>query len=227
MKPIAIFYHCVFFLGDPPKLRQEALWVAREQMLALQGSGLMQAANEIHAGVNGGEESARLPANPLPHKAVVSYFGLASHSENFTILLLQDWVKTHPGWNVLYFHAKGATKEWGSSEFESSRLWRRTMMQDLVTNWRQCVAELDNGFDIVCSHWKWHQADGTQNLAAGNFWWAKADFLATLPSMLLRERIKQDGIGSLSSRYEAEVWIGNGRIPTVRQFRPNGGPGIP
>lgn len=94
-------------------------------------------------------------------------------------------------------------------------------MFDLVSNWRRSVADLESGYDIVCSSWLWGQCDGTQNIPAGNFLWIKSDFAATLPSILMRDRIKRDGVGALSSRYESEVYWGNGPRPKVQCWRPD------
>lgn len=99
-------------------------------------------------------------------------------------------------------------------------------MQDLVENWKQCVADLEN-HDIVCSHWMWNMADGTQHIAAGNFWWATSNFLVKLPSFMIRDRIKVSGLDSVESRFEAEVILGNGPRPNVKSYRPNGGGGVP
>ncbi len=139
--------------------------------------------------------------------------------------MLHEFCKANPGWHVLYFHAKGSTKT-KPSETMHANDWRRGMMHDLVLNWRECLPLLDT-HDIVCSHWKWNQChDRSQHIPAGNFLWITSDFAATLPSMLERERIRNDGIGALSSRYEAECFWGNGPRPRVFQFRPTG-PGMP
>lgn len=99
-------------------------------------------------------------------------------------------------------------------------------MQDLIVNWRQCVSDLEN-HDIVCSHWMWNLLDGTQHIPAGNFLWVTSNFVEKLPSVYLRDRIKQDGIDALSSRFEAEVFWGNGARPNVKSYRPDGGGGVP
>ncbi len=93
------------------------------------------------------------------------------------------------------------------------------MMQDVILGWRNCVNDLENGFDISCSHWMWNMADGTQHIPAGNFLWTTSDFIAKLPSIYLRERIKLDGIGAASARFEAEVFWGNGPRPVVKAYR--------
>ena len=228
MRPIAIFFHCLFGFGPPFKPLPSAIPIIDEQMRALRDSGLLDAATEMYVGINGGEESAGLADTVIPSKATRIFHGLESRAENLTIVELHNWAKSHPDWSVLYFHSKGATHDPGSSYGENvSKPWRHGMMADLVTNWHRCVPALETDIDIVCSHWMWRMADGTQHIPAGNFLWIKSNFAAKLPSMFLRERIKISGIASAESRFEAEVFWGNGRRPIVKQFRPNGGGGVP
>jgi hypothetical protein len=145
--------------------------------------------------------------------------GLQSRAENLTIIEVEKFVKTHPDWNVLYFHCKGGSHESGTSYSDFSNRWRRCMMRRCVTEWRQAVAELDAGFEAVGCHWLTGMGhDKSQHYFAGTFWWATSNFLATVPSMYLRDRIKESGIASLESRYEAEVWIGNGRMPKIKDL---------
>jgi hypothetical protein len=93
------------------------------------------------------------------------------------------------------------------------------MMRNLIWGWKQCVFDLDRYESVGC-HWLTNQSqDFNQNLWAGNFWWAQASFLATLPSIYKRTRIEVSGIDSLESRFEAEVWIGNGpKLPKVKDY---------
>ncbi len=225
---LAIFYHALFYLGDPPELRPMAVGIVMEQMEQLKQSGLLDACDEMIVGVNGGVESEVPALMTLPAKAKVVYHGLASRAENLTIVALHEWCKTHLGWAVLYFHAKGCTHPADSDYGKNvSGPWRRAMMDDLVGGWRNCMADMEAGYDVACSHWLWGMADGTQHIPCGNFAWVRSSFAASLPDMHLRERIKQSGIGNVESRYEAEVFWGNGRKPTVKQYRPNGGNGVP
>ncbi len=223
MKPIAIFFHGLFFLGDPPRHMPNAGCIISDQITQMVNSGLWDAAEQIIFGINGGEESYVVAKSIIPNdkKVVVTLHGLASKSENLTIVMIEEWVKTHPGWNVLYLHAKGSSHEPNSDYAQRvSKPWREAMMADLVVNWRQCVADLDAGHDVACMVWLSDQGwDKSQHYAAGTFFWATSDFLAKLPSIYLRDRIKQDGIGAASSRFEAEVWIGNGPRPKVKAYR--------
>lgn len=224
---IAIFYHCLFFkdTGEP---FDRALPIVCEQMAQMNRSGLAAAASHFVIGINGGQESEPVSDLVLPKKAIKLYHGLSSKAENLTIMALEEWAKTHPGWLVLYCHAKGSTHPEGSPYgLNMSDPWRRTMMNYLVGAWRECVSELARGHDVVCCHWMWSLADGSQHIPAGNFLWVQSDFVRKLPSMMLRERIKQDGIAAVESRYEAEVYWGNGPRPNVFQILPTGGEGVP
>lgn len=218
---IAIFYHCLFVLGEPPQVLPGAEGIVREQMDELIDSGLVCEASEMHVGINGGPESVEFAQRTMPQGVQVTYHGLAARSENLTILMLEEWVKTHPGWYVLYLHSKAATQSFQTVLGKQGTHWRHGMMEDLVSHWRQCVADLKSGYDIVTSHWLWGAADGTQHIPAGNFLWVKSDFARQLPSLRLRARIQQDGAGALSSRHEAEVYWGNGPRPQVKSYQPD------
>lgn len=222
MKPIAIFYHCLFYLGDPPELMPLALQVVKRQMDAGLNSGLIPAASEFIVGINGGVESRELSNLFIPAKAKRVMHGLQSKAENLTIVEIEKWAKDHPGWNVLYFHSKGATHTEEPPDGLRAK-WRNCMMRNLIDQWKRCVLDLDSGFDSVGCHWMPGMVNGTQNIWAGNFWWARSEFLSTLPSIYERDRIKVSGIDALESRYEAEVWIGNGpRLPVVKDYHPGG-----
>jgi hypothetical protein len=95
------------------------------------------------------------------------------------------------------------------------------MLRNLVWGWRQCIEDLNGGAEMVCCHFLRNMADGTQHIPAGNFLWIRSDFVTTLPSMHLRQRIIDDGIAAASSRYEAEVFWGNGpRLPIIVDKHP-------
>lgn len=216
---IAVFFHGLFFLGDPPELLPGAYVIIREQMELLESCGLLDAAGEFHVGINGGEESADFVTLAIPKKAKVMMHGLQSRSENLTLIALQRWVQTHRNWVVFYFHAKGCTRSVYDDYGKFVARWRRCMMTNVVENWRRCLWDLVH-YDAVGCHWRTGiGSDHSQHYFAGNCWAARASFIATIPSMLTRARIKQSGVASLESRYEAEVILGNGpRLPIVRDY---------
>lgn len=219
-KRIAIFYHGVFML-KPDFVLPAAMPIILGQMETLRAGGLLDAADYFVAGINGGVESASRAKLAIPAKAKKVMHGLDSNSENLTIVELENWIRgldRHEDWNVLYFHSKGATHAIGDYRTP----WRDCMMKHLVANWRQCVFDLETYESVGC-HWMAPPLTPKgQHIWAGNFWWARASFLSTLPSIFERDRIKQSGIASLESRYESEVWIGNGpRLPTIKDYHPN------
>ncbi len=216
---IAVFYHMLLYYGDPPDLSDNAVEIVAEQMAQLKESGLLDACHEMVVGCNGGPESEALVPLIIPPKATVLYHGLKSRSENLTICALHEWAKENPGWFILYFHAKGCSHTKTDNYAQSvSNPWRRAMMRDLVMNWKPCLQAM-SGYqcDIVCSYWLWNMAAGDQHIPAGNFLWTTSDFVARLPSMFERARIKVSGIDSLESRFESEVFWGNGPTPKVVQ----------
>lgn len=224
MKNIAIFYHCLFFLGQETEPLEAAPTIVREQMLRLKDSGLLAATAEFHAGINGGEESAQLASLLLPRDAQIVLHGLQCRNECRTIRMLEEWLPGHEDWYVLYFHSKGATHPQGDN---FTTTWRNCMTRHCITNWRRCVDDLDAGFEAVGCHWMVPPATPPgQHIFAGTYFWAKASYLLTLPSIMERDRIKVSGIDSLESRYEAEVWIGNGpRLPKIKDYHgPNWDP---
>lgn len=221
MKPICVMYHCLFGIGEPFQLLPQAGCIVSNQMTDLVNSGLWDAASEIHVGVNGGSESVPIAQHIIPPKAKITYHGLASRAENLTVCMVHEFAKSHPGWNIFYHHSKCASHPPESDyAVRVATPWRNAMQSDLVLNWRTCVADLDAGHDIACMVFLWEQGwDKSQHIPAGNFLWVTSDFVAKLPSMYLRERIKQDGIAALSSRFESEVFWCGGPRPTVKAYR--------
>lgn len=184
----------------------------------------MDTTEHFVVGVNGGPESMKFVKRLIPEQAQIVLHGLECRNENRTILAMEQWLPCHEDWNVLYFHARGATHPPKDSITDA---WRNCMMRHTVSNWRRCVEDLDDGYDAVGAHWMEPPATPKgQYIFAGTFWWAKASYLLTLPSILDRDRIRESGIDALESRYEAEVWIGNGPVkPKVKDYHgPNWNP---
>lgn len=88
---------------------------------------------------------------------------------------------------VLYAHSKGAYHP-----DEIAILHRRAMTYHLVGHWQHCL-ELLADYDAVGCHWK-----EPERYFAGNFWWANASYLRTLPPV------------AMGHRADAEAWIGRG-----------------
>lgn len=104
---------------------------------------------------------------------------------------------------VLYLHSKGASAT-NIRKRRHKGQWRRYMLHWMVQHWRECVAMLGSSecvgtdwLDSVVCDWRHY---------GGNFWWARADYLAKLPVPMATLKVPY----SKSPRYIAEMWIGAG-----------------
>jgi hypothetical protein len=207
---IAVFYHCKL-AGEGIPSEDFAAGVMFAQMNALKTSGLADAASEIHIGVNGDDGQALLAAALAPPKARLHVHGNAARSEIPTQKIIEQWLPTHPDWFVLYHHSKGVTHP----NEVSYNNWRGRMEDACIVNWRQCVADLQQGFDAVGCHWltpeKFPGAVKSP-FFGGTFWWATAKYLLQLP------RLPE---ATWQNRFEAESWIGRRRpYPRIRDYFP-------
>lgn len=191
MKPIAVFYHCKI-RGEGIPSEKMSVEILCDQMRSLILGGLAGAAKEIHIGINGDWEDEILVAAVSPENAMIHLHGKESRSEYPTMNLLREFCMNHPGWNICYHHTKGV-----SHANDCYRRWRKCMENSVIVHWRDCVAKVENGFDTVGAHWF---KNANQQYWAGNFWWAKSDYIASLPP------INQWNLGGKS--YESECWIG-------------------
>jgi len=204
MRPIAVFYHCLFTGTVRPIDTGYAIALMTEQMQSLERCGLVQHAKEIWIGVNGGQDDADIARLLAPSGAKVVPHGTGTGTEITTMNMLRSWCQSHLGWNVLYFHSKGI-----SHPESPNTLWRLNMEHFVLHNWRMCVLDLDSGYDAVGSYWltpEEHKGLIKTPFFGGTFWWSKSEYLASLPAL---------PEPTFDNRYMAEGWIGS-RIP-----RPN------
>lgn len=191
MKPIAIFYHC--WLGE----QDQGVNIVAEQMVSLNDSGLAEAASPLF--ICGGAGDVLLASAMCPRNTTLHSFGGRTNSELPTLAFLQEWIKDFPDAMVLYFHTKGA-----SLAGDPYAKWRRCMERVVITRWRECVDLLQRGSDTVGAHWMTHQKYSIiakeHRYWGGNFWWATAKYLSTLPTVPIK------------GRYEAEIWIGRTQL---------------
>jgi hypothetical protein len=132
-----------------------------------------------------------------------------------------NWVEADDGWEqvtldqvykdvqeipgeyaVLYAHTKGA-----HGDTDGNAAWRRSMTRHVVHGWEECVAHLDTVQAVGC-HWISNDhVPENPPFFGGNFWWARASYLRTLPPP------------DNESRWHAELWVGQGH-PVVWDFKP-------
>jgi hypothetical protein len=185
------FYH-VYADGD---------WLtpATEHFEKLRVSGLLDELDGIYLGVVGSRENRRKVKRALRHHVTVE---ADEGWEQVTLNKLRDFCQTDDG-VVLYAHTKGA---WSQSEL--AKVWRVSMTHDVVTRWRECVYALEK---VQCAGPFWLRSDMPEHsehesFFAGNFWWARSDYVRTLEPV------------GLENRFQAEGWIGLGK-PSVKIMR--------
>lgn len=127
--------------------------------------------------------------------------------EMVTIHALHEWAKeANPDTPVYYSHSKGAF-----NDTAANHRWRQQMDDALGACWDLCVDSLKK-YDAVGLHWLTSEdypqhIDPKRPMFGGNFWWAKAGYLAGLPPVGYR------------TRWEAEGWMGQG-FPKVLDLKP-------
>lgn len=188
-------------------------WVqpVREHMRALSEARL----RDMHtiAGIVGPERDRKLARDGLSW--YTSGFGLCRPEryveadegwEQVTLQAIYQDVHETPGeYLVLYCHTKGAHRDTpGNTD------WRRAMTSALVGRWRDCTALLEGGeFDAVGCHWirapEWPEQ---VPFFAGNFFWAKASYLRTLPEP------------PNETRWQPEVWVSGDGTARVYDMLP-------
>lgn len=220
---IIIFYHCLFRINNVPI--PSAKPIIQEQMTALWNSGLGGVASEIHIGINGDKNVELKNSSMFPAKASINFHGSQCRNELRTLVMIEQWCAIHPQEAyILYFHSKGATHAPGSDYGRNMATpWRKRMMQHCILEWRRCVLDLQTHEAVGC-HWLTGQGwDKSQHYFAGTFWWCRASFFRTIPSVMTRQRIKDSGIDAIESRFEAEVHLGNGpRLPFIKNYYAGG-----
>ncbi len=212
MNKLAIFYHaCLTFH------QTHAMNILTEQMKALRSSGLLGVADVFMVGVNGhlGDEIAI--ASLIPEATTfLNDPSTFPSGEVPTLMKMRDWLDTHPDHHVLYHHMKGLSYPPGTGLHDQMSNWRWCMQTHCVERWQECVKYLDEGYEAAGVHYhtpETYPGPGHVPFFAGNFWWARGDFLRTLPKLEPEKHLA-------GGRYEAEAWLGRGaRWPKSKDMK--------
>jgi hypothetical protein len=209
---LAYWHHVILSGGTLAVDTEFACQILREQMHALRQSGLEEAVDEIHIGVNGGEEDAQICRLFVPAKSKFIVHGHYTTTEIPTLAALRAWLPGHEDWRVAYVHLKGITHP-GQDLY---RDWRRRCEIAVVWKWRECMAAMDGGVDTCGAHYLTpEQYPGLvvqYPFWGGNFFWSTARYLLTLPPL---------PPPTWDNRYEAERWFGKSPIrPKVKDHFP-------
>lgn len=132
---------------------------------------------------------------------------VAEADEGWEQLTLEALHRDPVGDHILYCHTKGAAvvDDWNAA-------WRRSMYLSLVTEWRDCLPWLEE-YETVGCHWLTNGPCPTPfPFWGGNCWWARRSLIERLPEP------------QMTTRYDAEAWIGSVPNVTYHDLRP-GWPG--
>lgn len=191
----------------------EWIHAAKEHFASLERSLLIDNLEKIFVNVVG--TSTRLThlenwlstfMDKYPNKIIVTHWG--EGHEQLTINKIIDFLNKNRSeeFYILYAHTKGASKVLdGYAQYAIS--WRREMTFHNIIKWQVPVWHLDNGCDTVGA-FGCYGFRGMNVFWAGNFWWAKSEYLRQLPEP------------DESSPNEAEYWIGLGNIKKYFDLHP-------
>jgi len=183
LRPLAHFYH-VFADG---------LWQqpAVEHVKRLANSGLLRQLDGMYVGVVGSPGARAEVRHRLPGVIVAE---ADEGWEQVTLEALRTFVEDFDG-HVFYAHTKGAWSQTALAE-----RWRRAMTEETVGAWEKCVRALDRA---EAAGPFWLRSPEPEHVLhdhffAGNFWWARSEYLRKL------------GPVRVSSRFDAVGWVGLG-----------------
>jgi hypothetical protein len=187
---LAIFYHTF--------QNEISAFIYQQQINRLYVSGLMDAADYMHIGVNGSHDMFNVPS-----KANVVY-NKNWKEETETMIALKDFAYENPDYKILYFHMKGASK--GTLV---ANAWRLMMEHFVIDKWKECLFYLSDydcvganlnsvGETLWCDGTRTKPVEGTYNFT-GNFWWSNAKHIQTLDHKFLYS----------DYRIDRELWIGS------------------
>jgi len=200
-KNIAVFFHML----DWPQGRQ----ILESQIDTIVSSEIMEH-SQLFFHCNYDIANYRWLQERLHNYKNVMYIDKGIHPRDYevsTLMHLKEYCDNDPGEShILYLHHKGISK----STSEPVRDWRDLMMYFNVTQWRDCVEKLDQGYDTAGAIWR-----GNYHYPhySGNFWWAKSSYIKRLPVFRMPgENGYQSQFGFVNSPYkeDAEFWLGLG-----------------
>lgn len=165
-------------------------YVLDRQLKRIKTSGLYDACDSISLGVLGDEDLTTF-IYLYPKLTILFQDPNTAHYERPTLLQLHALCKSSPkNTLVLYLHTKGVSHR-GSVPNPYIMDWSCYMEYFAVDRWRDCVVSLQD-HDVCGVNWRTHPFPHF----SGNFWWATAGYITTLPGTI--------GGGY----YDPEFWIG-------------------
>jgi hypothetical protein len=201
---LALFYHIWAPEGPHP-------WtlLVDEQLRRILGSGLADHA-DIFCGIAGPacEPVSRL-VSLYEFATIIAKSEDGAEFEGFTLKLLYEAARAQKYDAIGYIHTKGLSHSGIGGDpriYRATNSWRHMMELAVLDRWREAITRLET-----------HEAAGAifrQNPwphFSGNFWWARAKYIAGLPHPVrgeFPETQQFDHLPDLKARTNYERWIG-------------------
>lgn len=202
-----LYYH--FYIPDTPSHWELLLY---EQLDCIEGSKIYSDC-EIELCV-----SSNIKNWKILQKNIKAYLFLKStwfdtsieknkkHSEGTTLLKLYNECKNYK--NIGYIHSKGIT-----NLTKYTNKWRKILEYAIIEKYKDNIFSLENGYDVSGIFW----LKGNSHFS-GNFWWAKSDYIKTLPRPDLEDWDTYSPkleFWKTNLRYEAWIGIKNPKVNEI------------
>ena len=197
---IKLFSHAVCLNGD--------ISITKEQTSLLMESHLFFESNcELNMMLHYNKEDFKWLTDTWPEVPGYVNYKVFDDSyrdwhEGTTIHHIQELVhSTNEEFYVCYIHHKGISS--GQSG------WRKYMQYWNIEKWKECVAKLDEGYDLCGASFL---DNPPHPFYAGNFFWAKASYLRRCKRLKPppENGFKPQFSGQPHHRYDYECWHGSG-----------------
>lgn len=171
-KKIYIFWH--IYNNNSTK----CVKIIERQFSKIKESGLLQYCNKIFIGYV--SEFPFPCKNILNNNKIKIIKNVNVGYEGVTTTLLKSFCeKLDDNCFILYIHNRGATREESSITDD----WTLTMEYFCIINWKKAIVQLKNKYTSGCEMWS-HKSRINPNSYiyhyAGNFWWAKSEYIKML-----------------------------------------------
>ena len=101
---------------------------------------------------------------------------------------------------LMYFSNLGV----GHNNMPTAKSWRDLLSHFVVKNYKGCIEDLDNGYDVSGADWNYEPLPHY----SGTWWWANSKYINTLMELDdCKQNLQIPGLGSI--RHRAEMWIGS------------------
>lgn len=196
--------------------------IVQEQLQTLVSSQLAHAADRITMVVVGPhikKTEELIQKTSFAHKIQLIHFSENPRFCEFPgIEMVQTIAKEKPEAHILYLHSKGVSYL-DPDKARNVQSWRRFMEYFTIERWQDCMESLETsnmcGVEWLNCHHTSSQKIEQPGMFAGNFWWARADYLRTCPPM---QGTHLGPDWCFQHRFDCELFITTGSNPTPKSF---------